>query len=118
MSRHALKAALTVYTVMNTDDIPAVWHHRIDEMAVSVFQGDSDSLSTEGQSRLWPFLRKQDCGTNCVVSPAQICLVHSPSLPCQGQVCVDQPEIDHIPECKYQAYEANNIQVKTHGVYI
>ena len=103
---------------MYTDDIPEVWHHRIDEMAVSVFQGDSDSLSTEGQSRLWPFLRKQDCGTNCVVSPAQICLVHSPSLPCQGQVCVDQPEIDHIPECKYQAYEANNIQVKTHGVYI
>ena len=73
-------------------------------MAVSEFQGDSDSLSAERQSRLQRFASTQQNGTSCVVSPTQICQDHSLWLLCQGQVCVDQPEI-------YTIHRVNNYSV-------
>lgn len=83
---------------MYADVIPAVWHHRRDEMAVSVCQGGSDSLSAERQSRLQHFASIQVCGTSSVVSPTQTYPVHFLGLLCQGQVCMVQPEIHYIVE--------------------
>ena len=70
-------------------------------MAVSVFQGGSDSLSAERQSRLQHFASTQACGTNSVVSLVQKHPVHSLWLLFQGQVCVVQPEIQCIAEYRY-----------------
>ena len=67
-------------------------------MAVSVFQGGSDSLSAERQSRLQHFASTQACGTSSVVSLAQKHPAHSLWLLFQGQVCVVQPETQYIAE--------------------